>query len=243
MLRETAGHKLMPKKRQQKKHSTRFTAIKKTIDRTKVYSAAEAIELCKQTSTAKFDETIEAHFNLGINPSKGDQQVRGTVVLPHSFGATKKVAAFVTEAKAQEAKDNGADFVYTEADITEFQKNPKLDFDIAIAVPDMMKVIAPLARLLGPKGLMPSPKNETVSTNLKKTLEEVKKGKIAFKNDVGANLHIGIGKKSMDSAALLENYRVIFEAVAKAKPETSKGNFLKNIVMAATMGPGVKVEL
>ena len=225
------------------KHSKRFKEVKKAVDKLKIFTAAEAIELVKQTSTAKFDETLEVHFRLGINASKGDQQVRGTVILPHSFGATKKVVAFVTEDKAKEAKEAGADVVYTESDIADFQKNPKMDFDIAIAVPDMMKVIAPLARILGPKGLMPSPKNETVSTNLKKTLDEVRKGKVAFKNDTTSNVHVSIGKKSMTTEQILENFKAIFDAIAKAKPETSKGIYLKNIVMAATMGPGVKVEL
>ncbi len=218
--------------------------LKKTyteFDKETPYKIAEAIELVKKLASVKFDETIELHFRLGIDPKKGDQQIRGTVVLPHSFGEVKKVAAFVTSDKAKEAKEAGADMVITEDDIENFKKSGKIEFDVAIATPDMMKNIAPLARTLGPKGLMPSPKNETITTDLKKSINELKKGKIAFKNDDTANIHQGIGKVSTDSKALLENYRTFLEAIKKSKPEASKGVFVKSLTICSSMGPGIKV--
>ncbi|MBU1132356.1 50S ribosomal protein L1 [Patescibacteria group bacterium] len=225
------------------KHSTRFSDLKQSVDKTTVFPANEAIETIKNLKSAKFDETVEVHFRLGINPKKGDQQVRGTVVLPISFGETKKIAAFVPENKEKEAKEAGADIVYTESTIGALQKSGKIDFDIAIAVPEIMKLLAPLARFLGPKGLMPSPKNETITTNLKKTIEELKKGKVAFKNDDTANVHLSIGKKSMATEQLMKNYESVFDALTKAKPEGSKGVYIKNITICSTMSPGIKVAV
>lgn len=223
-------------------HSKKFVRVKKLVDAKKAYPAKEAIQLIKSLPGAKFDETIEIHVKLGIDPKKGDQQVRGTSVLPNSFGVSKKIAVFVTESRANEAKEAGADSVFTEADIAELQKSGKFDFDIAVAIPDMMKSIAPLARFLGPKGLMPSPKNETISNDLKKTIEQLKKGKISFKNDDTANLHQSIGKKSMSVEQLIANYETFMEALKKVKPSSSKGGFLRKVVLCSTMGPGVKLE-
>jgi len=223
-------------------HSKKFVKLQKSLDKTKSYSAQEAVTAIKSMAGAKFDETIEIHAKLGIDPKKGDQQVRGTIVMPNSFGASKKIAAFVTDDKVKEAKEAGADLVFTAAEIAELQKSGKIEFDIAVAVPDMMKVIAPLARFLGPKGLMPSPKNETIATDLKKTIDQLKKGKVSFKNDDTANLHQSIGKKSMSAEQILENYNVFMDALKKAKPTTSKGAFLKKVVMCTTMGPGLKLE-
>lgn len=223
--------------------SKRFKQLNQNADKSKSYSAAEAVALVKKNATAKFDETIELHIRLGIDPKKGEQQVRGTIVLPHSFGASKLVAAFVTNDSVKEAKEAGADLVFTDAEIDELKKSGKINFDIAVAQPNMMKKIAPLAKLLGPKGLMPSPKNETIATNLKKTIAELKKGKIAYKNDENGNLHQAVGKASMDETKLIENLLIFIEAVKKAKPETSKGTFIQNAVLCSTMGPAVKLEI
>lgn len=223
--------------------STNIKQTDKSTLEEKSYPLAEAIEMVKQNAKAKFDETVEAHFRLGIDPKKGEQQIRGVLVLPHSFGKSKKIAAFVTTDRKKEAQEAGADIVYAEQDVDELKKTGKIDFEIAIAVPEMMKVIAPLAKILGPKGLMPSPKNETITTNLKKTIEELKKGKIAYKNDDTANLHQAFGKVSMDSAKLIENFNTLFDAIKKSKPESSKGVFLKKVVICSTMGEAVKVQI
>ncbi|KKQ80794.1 MAG: 50S ribosomal protein L1 [Parcubacteria group bacterium GW2011_GWC2_38_7] len=213
------------------------------FDVKKLYSAVEAIALARTLATKKFDETLEVHLKLGIDPKKGDQQVRSTVVLPHTFGKSKIVAAFVTEDLAKEAKDAGADIVYTESDIPELQKSGKIEFEIAVAVPGIMKNLAPLARTLGTKGLMPSPKNETITTNLAKTVGELKKGKIAFKNDDTANIHQAVGKLSQDDKQLLENFTTFIDSVKRLKPESAKGVFVKNVTLCTTMGPGIKIEI
>jgi len=221
----------------------RIQNLKSFIEKDKQYSLEEAVELAKKTGKKKFDETVELHIRLGIDPKKGDQQVRGTVVLPHAFGEAKKVAAFVPQDQEKEAKEAGADIVYTEDNMKEFQKSGKINFDIAVSVPAMMKNLAPLAKILGPKGLMPSPKNETITQDLKKTITELKKGKVAFKNDDSANIHQAIGKASADDKTLIENAKAFIDAVQKAKPEASKGVFIKNITLCTTMGPGIKMEV
>ncbi|NQT49068.1 50S ribosomal protein L1 [Candidatus Kuenenbacteria bacterium] len=225
-------------------------AIKKRVqdlyaafDREKAYPLEEALEIVKKSATAKFDETVEVHLRLGIDPKKGDQQIRSTVSLPHGFGEAKKVAVFVPNEKEKEAKEAGADFVYSEQDIDKLKKTGKIEFDIAVAVPDIMKSLSPLARILGPKGLMPSPKNETITTNLKKTIGELKKGKIAFKNDDSSNVHQAIGKVSTDDKALLANYNAFLDALKKTKPESTKGIFVRAITLCSSMGPGVKVQM
>jgi large subunit ribosomal protein L1 len=222
-------------------HSKSFLHLKKAIDK-KSYPAKDALEIIKNLPSAKFDETIELHVHVGIDPKKGDQQIRGTVVLPNNFGASKKVAVFATESRAAEATEAGADAVFTESMIADLQKSGKFDFDIAVAIPDMMKTIAPLARFLGPKGLMPSPKNETISNDLKKTVEQLKKGKIAFKNDDTANVHQAIGKKSMAIEQLVANYETFMDALRKVKPTNSKGAYLRKVSLCSTMGPSLKVE-
>lgn len=225
----------MPNQRQQK--------LNKLFDKSKTYPIAEAVDIVKKCATAKFDETIEVHLNLGIDPKKGEQIVRGMVVLPHAFGESKRVAAFVSDDKVKDAKEAGADIVVPMADFNAFKESGKLDFDVAVAMPDIMKNLAPLARILGPKGLMPSPKNETITTNLKKTIGELKKGKISFKNDDTANLHLTVGKKSMASAQIIANFATLMDAIKKAKPDSSKGVFLKTVVICSTMGPAVKVNI
>lgn len=223
--------------------SQRIKKQSKKIDVKKLYPLAEAISLARTLATKKFDETVEIHLKLGIDPKKGDQQVRSTVVLPHNFGKSKTVAAFVTEDLAGEAKKAGADFIYTEVNIPELQKSGKIEFEIAVAIPGIMKALAPLARMLGTKGLMPSPKNETITQNLGKTIGELKKGKIAFKNDDTANIHQAVGKLSLDDKQLAENISIFLDMIKKIKPETSKGVFIKNATLCTTMGPGIKLEI
>jgi len=223
--------------------SKRILKLQASFDRNKSYPIAEAVAIIKKTASKKFDETIEVHAKLGIDPKKGEQQVRSNIVLPHSFGATKKVAAFVTEDKRKTAKEAGADIVYAESDIAELIKSGKIEFDVAVAIPEIMKNLAPMAKILGPKGLMPSPKNETVTQNLTKIIGELKKGKIAFKNDDTSNLHQAIAKVRMPEAEILANFEEFYSALKKAKPETSKGTFIKSLTVCSTMGPSIKVEI
>lgn len=224
-------------------HSKRYTELKKLIVPKKAYSIAEAIELAKKTSTTKFDSSIELHMNLGIDVSKSDQLVRSTMVMPHSVGKAKRVAAFVPADKEKEAREAGAEIVGAEELIEEIAKSGKVDFDVAVATPDMMPKMAKVAKVLGPKGIMPNPKTETVSPNVKKMIEELKKGKVTIKNDSTGNIHQSIGKTSMDSKALVENFEAIISGIKKAKPSSAKGTFIKNVVLATTMGPGIKVEV
>lgn len=223
-------------------HSKRYSELKKLVDPKKLYSPAEAIELVKKTATAKFDSTVEVHANLGIDIKKSDQIVRVTIVMPHAAGKTKRIAAFVPGDKEKEAAEAGADIVGSEELIDKISQTGKIDFDIAVATPDMMPKIAKLAKILGPKGLMPNPKTETVGTNVKKMVEELKKGKVTVKNDSTGNIHQAIGKSSNDAKNLLENYEMLMSAIRKAKPAGAKGVFLKNVVITSTMGPSVRVE-
>ena len=209
------------------------------VDPKKVYSPAEAVELVKKTSKVKFDASVEIHLHLGIDPAKGDQQVRGTVVLPHGTGKTKRIAAFVSAAKEQEAKDAGADLVGSEDLIAEIAKTSKIDFDVAIATPDMMPKLAKVAKILGPKGLMPNPKTETVGANVKQMITEMKGGKISWKNDDTANVHQLIGKSSLDSGKLLENLTSFLDAVRRAKPASAKGIYFLSATLTSSMGPAV----
>lgn len=222
--------------------SKRYTELKKLIDPKKLYTPEEAIAIAKKTSTTKFVPSIEAHFNLGIDVKKGDQQVRSTILFPHSIGKTKKVIAFVPPNKEQDAKDAGADIVGGEELVAELASSGKINFDVAIATPDMMPKLAKIAKLLGPIGLMPNPKTDTVGPNVKKMVEDVKKGKVAFKNDATGNLHQAIGKASLDEKQLLENLMVLVEAVKKTKPSSSKGTFIKSLTVTSTMGPGISVD-
>ena len=212
------------------------------MDKTKTYSIEEAIELTKKTSKTKFDASVEVHFRLGIDPKKGDQQVRGAVSLPHGTGKTIKVAAFVTPENEKEAKKAGADYVGGEELVEEIKKTEKTDFQIAVAEPAMMKNLAKIAKILGTRGLMPSPKNETVTLNPAKTVAELKKGKISFKNDDTGNLHTIIGKVSFSKEQLIENFNVLLTAIKKAKPSSSKGVYIKNISISSSMGSGVRVN-
>ena len=223
------------------KRGKKYLEKVKAVDKEKSYPLEEAIELVKKTSTTKFDSSIEIHIKLGIDPKKGDQQVRATVILPHVVGKVKKVVAFVGAGKEKEAKEAGADEIGGEELIQKIKQTKKFDFDIAVATPDMMKNLAPIAKILGPRGLMPSPKNETITTDLKRTIGELKKGKLSFKNDDTSNVHQIIGKVSFDDSKVLENYKAFLEAITKAKPATQKGIYIKNISICSTMGPGIKV--
>ncbi|MFA6514001.1 MAG: 50S ribosomal protein L1 [Patescibacteria group bacterium] len=212
-------------------------------DKNKAYSIEEALEIVKKLTKTKFDASVEVHFRLGINTKKGDQQVRGAVSLPNGTGKSVKVAAFVSPENEAAVKAAGADFVGGEEMIAEIKKTEKTDFQVAIAEPGMMKNLATIAKILGTRGLMPSPKNDTVTVNPVKTVEELKKGKISFKNDDTGNLHAVIGKISFEAPKLIQNYQSLIDTVRKAKPASSKGSFLKNVSIASSMSPGVKVAL
>lgn len=225
------------------KRSKKYQEVSKKIDKDKAYPIAQAIKLVKETNLSKFDGSIEIHVRLGVDPKKGDQQVRGAVTLPHGTGKTKTITAIVSSEKEKEAKDAGADVVGSEELIADIKKSGKVETDIVLATPDMMPKLAVVARILGPKGLMPSPKNETITTNIKKTIAELKKGKINFKNDDTANVHQVLGKVSFDDSQLSQNYQAFMAAIVKAKPSSTKGVYIKNISISASMSPGVKVEI
>ncbi|MFA5131058.1 MAG: 50S ribosomal protein L1 [Patescibacteria group bacterium] len=235
-------------KKTSKKEEKKVVKVKKvdyseTYDRLKAYSIEEALEIVKKLTKTKFDASVEVHFRLGINTKKGDQQVRGAVSLPNGTGKTVKVAAFVSPENEKAVKAAGADFVGGEELVAEIKKTEKTEFQVAIAEPAMMKHLAVIAKILGTRGLMPSPKNDTVTTNPAKAVEELKKGKISFKNDDTANVHTVIGKVSFDNKKLMENYQTLLDTLKKAKPASSKGTFIKNISIASSMSPGVKVIL
>lgn len=211
------------------------------FDKFTVYPLEEAIEFTKKLSKTKFDASVEIHVRLGIDPKKGDQQIRTAVSLPHGTGKTVRVAAFVSPDKEAEVKAAGADIVGGEELIAEIKKTEKTDFAVAVAEPAMMKNLAQIAKILGTRGLMPSPKNETVSMNPAKTVQELKKGKISFKNDDTGNIHAIIGKVSFDSKQLADNFGVIIDTLKKIKPAKAKGVYLRNISLSSSMGPGVKV--
>jgi large subunit ribosomal protein L1 len=214
-----------------------------TFDRTKNYSITEAVKLAKENSHEKFDASVDVHFNLGIDTAKGEQQVRGTVVLPHGVGKTVRIVAFVEPGKEAEAKAAGADFIGNDEFIDKIKKTEKTEFDLAIAEPAVMKKLGMIAKILGTRGLMPSPKNDTVTVDPIKAIAEFKKGKLGFKNDDTGNLHITIGRKSFADAKLVDNFQTLLEIVKKAKPSSSKGTFIKSITITTSMGAGVKVQL
>ena len=223
-------------------HSKRYNELKKLVDPKKLYSPTEGVELVKKTTMTKFDGTIEIHANLGIDVKKSDQQVRFTIVLPHVTGKMRKVIAFVPADREKEAKEAGAEIVGSEELIDEIAKTGKLDFDVAVATPDMMPKLAKLAKTLGPKGLMPNPKTETVGTNVKKMIEELKKGKVTVKNDATANLHQGVGKISQETSAVIENLNAVIGTLRKSKPAGAKGTFIKSLTLTSTMGPAVHLD-
>lgn len=222
--------------------SKRYAELSKLVDPKKLYSIKEAVELVKKTGTTKFDSTLELHANLGIDVKKSDQQVRYTVVMPHTAGKAKRIIAFVPADKEKEALEAGAEMAGSEELIDKIATSGKTDFEVAVATPDMMPKIAKLAKILGPKGLMPNPKTETVSTNVKKMIEELKKGKVTVKNDSTGNIHQAIGKASNDSKNIVENLEAVISAIRKAKPASAKGTYIKTVVIKSTMGPAIHVD-
>lgn len=212
-------------------------------EKNEAYSIEQAVELAKKYSKAKFDASVEVHFRLGIDPKKGDQQIRSAVSLPHGTGKDIRVAAFVESDKTQEAKDAGADLVGSEELIEEIKNSQETNFDVAIAQSSMMKKLTEIAKTLGTRGLMPSPKNDTVTDDPAKAIQELKKGKISFKNDNTGNIHTIIGKRSFDSEKLIENFNTLLETIRKEKPAGAKGVYIKNVSISSTMGPGIKIAL
>jgi len=225
------------------KRSKRYKNIKEKIEKNKKYSVEEAVKFLVENAKTKFDESVEIHFRTGINPKQADQLIRGTVVLPHSVGKEKKIAVFVEGDKATEAKEAGADLVGGEELITKIKQTKEINFDVSVATPDMMRKLAGIAKILGPKGLMPSPKTETVTTDIKKTVEQLKKGKINFKNDDSGNVHQMIGKVSLGEDKLKENISSYIQAVKDSRPSGVKGEFLKTITVSSTMGVGIRIGL
>ncbi len=214
----------------------------KLVDRTKAYDVEEAMELITKMSTAKFDETVEAHIKLGVDSRHADQQVRGAIVLPHGTGKTARVLVFAKGAKAEEAQAAGADYVGEAELVTKIQGENWFDFDVVVATPDMMGVVGRLGKVLGPKGLMPSPKAGTVTMDVTKAVNEIKAGKIEYRLDKTNIIHCPIGKVSFGKEKLTENFVTLVDAIVKAKPSAAKGQYLRSIVSASTMGPGVKIN-
>ena len=214
----------------------------KLIDRSALYTPSEAMELAIKTSKAKFDETIEIHVRLGVDPRHADQQVRGAVVLPNGTGKTVRVLVFAKGDKAKEAQAAGADYVGAEELVDKIQKENWFELDVVVATPDMMGVVGRLGRVLGPKGLMPNPKSGTVTFDVTRALADIKAGKVEYRVDKTAIVHVGIGKKSFGTEKLMENFHTLMEAVVKAKPAAAKGQYIKSVTVASTMGPGVKIN-
>lgn len=224
------------------KRGKNYVSAASAIDKTKQYEAAEALDLVISGSKAKFDETVEAHFRLGVDGRNADQQVRGVVVLPHGTGKSVKVLVIAKGEKAKEAEEAGADFVGAEDIIEKIQKENWVDFDVCITTPDMMGLVGRIARILGPKGLMPNPKSGTVTMDVKKAISDVKAGKVEYRLDKTNNIHVIIGKVSFGKEKLAENFEVILAAINKARPAAAKGTYIKSATLATTMGPGVKVR-
>ncbi len=224
------------------KRGKKYVEAAKNIDRQTLYEAADAISLVKKNATAKFDETIEAHIRTGCDGRHAEQQIRGAVVLPHGTGKTVRVLVFAKGAKADEALAAGADFVGGEELIPKIQNDNWFEFDVVVATPDMMGVVGRLGRVLGPKGLMPNPKAGTVTMDVTKAVKEIKAGKIEYRLDKTNIIHVPIGKASFTEEQLSDNFQTLIGAIVKARPSTLKGQYLKSVVIAPTMGPGVKIN-
>ena len=224
------------------KHGKKYLDSKKLIDAAKLYEPEEAVALVKQISKAKFDETVELSIRLGVDPRHADQQVRGTGVLPHGTGKKVKVLVFAKADKAKEAEAAGADYVGDADLVAKIQSENWFDFDACVATPDMMPVIGRIARLLGPKGLMPNPKSGTVTMDVTKAVHDIKAGKVEYRVDKTSICHCPIGKASFDSDKLVENLRVLMDAIIKAKPATAKGTYVRSLYMSTTMGPSIRLN-
>jgi large subunit ribosomal protein L1 len=220
----------------------RIENIKKGLDLEKKYTVEEAVKLLKEKANAKFDETIELHVKLGIDPKKADQNVRGTTPLPHGTGKKIRVAVIAKGEKLMEAKESGADIVGSTELIDEISKG-KIDFDVLVVTPDLMKDVAKLGKVLGPKGLMPNPKTGTVTFEIGAVVKEIKAGRVEFKNDAYGIIHVGCGKKSFSENALVENVKTVIDAIIKAKPSTSKGKYINSVYLSSTMGPGLCLKI
>ncbi len=225
------------------KKGKRYTEAAKLVDRATTYDAAEAVSIVKKSASAKFDETIECHIRLGVDGRHADQQVRGAVVLPHGTGKTVRVLVFAKGAKVDEAQAAGADFVGGEELIPKIQNEGWLDFDVVVATPDMMGVVGRLCRVLGPKGLMPNPKAGTVTMDVTKAIADIKAGKIEYRLDKANIIHVPIGKASFSEEQLADNFQTLMDAINKAKPSAAKGQYLRSVTIASTMGPGVKLNV
>ena len=222
-------------------HGKRYRQARSLVDREQVYSPVAAVRLLKAADSAKFDETIEVHMNLGLNVRHAEEQLRGTLMLPHGTGRTVRVAVFAEGEKAKEAQEAGADIVGA-ADLAKRVEEGFTDFDVAIATPDQMGNVGKLGRVLGPRGLMPNPKTGTVTFDIGKAVTEAKAGKLEYRTDRGANIHIPIGKKSFDERALVENYAALLDEIVRAKPSASKGRYINKITLTSTMGPGIHID-
>jgi large subunit ribosomal protein L1 len=222
-------------------HGKAYRQSRATFDRETEYSPVEAIRLLKEMQTAKFDETVEVHFRLGLNVRHADEQLRGTLMLPHGTGRESRVAVFAEGDKAREAQEAGADVVGS-ADLAKQIEEGFTDFDVAIATPDQMGTVGRLGRILGPRGLMPNPKTGTVTMDVAKAVSDAKAGKLEYRTDRGANVHVAIGKKSFDERQLTENYAALVDEIVRAKPSASKGRYIKQITLTSTMGPGIHVD-
>ncbi|GIV69914.1 50S ribosomal protein L1 [Caldilinea sp.] len=226
------------------KHSKRYLALKQKVDRTKAYPPKEAIELVKEMANAKFDETVEVHMRMGVDPRHADQQVRGVVALPNGTGRTVRILVFANPEGQALAREAGADYVGAE-DLAEQIMKGWTDFDVVLATPDMMRVVGRLGKVLGPRGLMPSPKTGTIvpAEDLPRVIDELRRGRVEFRVDKTANIHVPIGKSSFPAEKLLQNLGALMEAVLAAKPATLKGNYIQRITLTSTMSPGVKADL
>jgi len=223
------------------KHGKKYTEALAKVDREREYSTSEAVRLLKETKFSKFDESVEVHFRTGLNVRHADEQLRGTVALPHGLGKSVTIAVFAKGPKAAEAEAAGADVVGAE-DLAEKIQGGFTDFDVAIATPDMMPVVGRLGRILGPQGKMPNPRVGTVTMDIGKAVEESKAGKIEYRTDRTANVHLTIGKTSFEEQALIDNFTAIYDEIVRAKPSGAKGRYIKSVTLTSTMGPGIKVD-
>jgi hypothetical protein len=224
------------------KHGKKYIEAAKLVNRANLYDVAEAIELVKKTAVAKFDETVELHIRTGCDGRHADQQIRGAVVLPHGTGKKVRILVFAKAAKADEALAAGADYVGAEELVPRIQNEGWLDFDVIVATPDMMGVVGRLGKVLGPKGLMPNPKTGTVTMDVTKAISEIKAGKVEYRLDKTNIIHVPVGKASFSEQQLQENFQTIIDAVNKAKPSALKGAYMKSVILASTMGPGIRLN-